>query len=131
MKTIIEKKVLSKPFFLGMCLKFFKGSKWNRGKKYSKAEQFDELFEPEVIDLEPKSEDYSTSLRNDVEDVIEKLPTDESPGSTRTVSNAAKKKLLGLLESPVMRSPEKHMGSGEGIIVIIGYGTTGYKINYN
>ena len=112
-------------------LKIFKGSKWNRGKKYSKAEQFDELFEPEVIDLEPKSEDYSTSLRNDVEDVIEKLPTDESPGSTRIVSNAAKKKLLGLLESPVMRSPEKHMGSGEGIIVIIGYGTTGYKINYN
>lgn len=91
-----------------------KGSKWNRSKKYSKAEQFDELFEPEVIDLEPKSEDYLASLRNDVEGVIEKLPTDEPPGSTRTVSTAAKKKLLGLLESPVMRSPEKHMGSGEG-----------------
>lgn len=76
------------------------------GKKYSDESKFgddeledeleDEFAELEVIEpLEQEFEEYSASLRDDVEGIIETLPTKESRGFIRL---------------------EKHMGSGEGKI---------------
>jgi len=69
------------------------GSKWIRGKKYSNMERVGELPQLEVIELEPKSDDHSVSLRDDAEGVIQTLPTKDKCGFIRL---------------------EKHMGSGEG-----------------
>ena len=68
------------------------------GKKYSKVREFPESLEElehlEVVESRKSNfKDYSPSLRDDVEGVIETLPTKESRGFIRL---------------------EKHMGSGEG-----------------
>lgn len=71
------------------------GSKWMSGKKYSKVSFSEELENLEIVENRKM---YSPSIRDDVEGVIETLPTKDSRGFIRL---------------------EKHMGSGEGPTEVI------------